>query len=88
MYFTEHKLAIEVDGKGPTDRNTDYEIERQKAIEKNLVCKFIRINPDAEKYDIFIEIGKIHKHIIKSTKESTKKIFDRKSFRKTIKFKI
>ena len=35
-------------------------------------CKFIRINPDAENY-IFVEIGKIHNHIIESTKKLSKK---------------
>lgn len=38
-----------------------------------LGCKFITINPDAEDFDICVEIGKIHNHVIKSTKESTKK---------------
>ena len=35
--------------------------------------KFIRTNPDAEIYDIFVEIGKIQNHIIKSSKTLTKK---------------
>ena len=70
LYFTEHKLAIEIDEKGHTNRNVGYEIQRQKAIEKELGCKFIRINPDAKNYDIFIEIGKIHNHIIESTKDN------------------
>ena len=34
--------------------------------------KFIRTNPDAEIY-IFVEIGKIQNHIIKSSKTLTKK---------------
>ena len=34
--------------------------------------KFIRTNPDAEIYDIFVEIGKIQNHIIKSSKTLTK----------------
>ena len=33
-------------------------------IEKELGCKFIRINPNSENYDIFVEIGKIQNHII------------------------
>ena len=64
-----NKLAIDVDEKGHTDRYIDYDIGRQKAIEKELGCKFIRINPNAETYDIFIEIGRIHNHIIELTKE-------------------
>ena len=51
--------------------------KRQKTIEKQLKCRFIWINADAKKYDIFIEIGKIHNHSIESikklAKESTKK---------------
>ena len=38
LYFPEHKLATEVDGKGHEDRNIDYEIKRQKTIEKELGC--------------------------------------------------
>ena len=44
------------------------EIERQKALEKELDCVFIRINPDETSFNIFREINKIHRHIKKSTK--------------------
>ena len=33
LYFPEHKLAIEVDEKGHTDRDAHKEIERQKTID-------------------------------------------------------
>ena len=33
--------------------------EREEEIKIELGCKFIRINPDAENYDVFVEIGKI-----------------------------
>ena len=46
LYFHDYRLAIEVDELGYNDRNSDDEVERQKAIEKELDCKFIRINPD------------------------------------------
>ena len=65
-------LAIEVDEKVHTNRNIDYEIEGQTVIEKELKCKFIWINMNAENYDIFVEIGKIH-HITESTKKMTEK---------------
>ena len=52
LYFPEHKLAIQGDEKAHTDRNINYEKKRQKVIEKELGCKFIRINPDAENQDI------------------------------------
>ena len=58
-YFPEHKLAIEFGEQGHNDRDISYEIERQKAIEKELSCKFIRINPAKENSNIFVEIGKI-----------------------------
>ena len=33
LYFSDHKLTVEVDGKGYKDRSTDYELKTQKAIE-------------------------------------------------------
>ena len=82
LYFPEHKLAIEVDEKGQTDRNINNKIERQKAIEERFKCKSIRINPNAENYDIFVKIGKIHNHIIESTKKLTKKSTEKSLFYK------
>ena len=70
LYFSEHKLAIEVDEKGHTDRDEKKENEREEKIKKELGCKFIRINPDAENYDIFVEIGKIEGYIARSNKEA------------------
>ena len=43
-------MAIEVDELSHNDTNIDYEIQRQRAIEKGLGCVFIRINPDAEDF--------------------------------------
>ena len=53
LFFHYDKLAIEVDENGHRDRNTDYEIKIQKVIEQELGCKFIRIDPDNEDFDIF-----------------------------------
>ena len=76
-YFPKYKLAIEVDEQEHNSRDIDYEIARQKALEKELTCTFIRINPAEENFNIFVEIGKIQNYITKSTKklteESTKK---------------
>ena len=69
LYFHEYKLAIEVDELGHTNRNINNEIERQKALEKELNCIFIRINPDEKDFNIFKEINKIHRHIKKSFKK-------------------
>ena len=60
LYFDEYKLAIEVDKLGHADRNINNEIERQKALEKELTCVFIRINRDEKDFNIFKEISKIH----------------------------
>ena len=42
LYFHKHKLAIEVDELGHADRNLNNEIERQKALERELDCVFIK----------------------------------------------
>ena len=90
-YFFKYKLAIEADEQGHNDRDIDYEIERQKAIENELGCEFIRTNAAKENLNIFLEIGKIKNYITKSTKklteESTKKIFNRQTFKQIIKIR-
>ena len=48
-----YKLAIEIDGNGHSDKNIDYKIKRQKAIEENPVYKLIRIDPHKKDFDIF-----------------------------------
>ena len=68
-YFPKYKLAIEIDEQGHNDRDIDYEIERQKAKEKELGCKFNRINLAKENFNIFVEIGEIQNYIVKSTKK-------------------
>ena len=44
-YFHKYKLAIEFDELGHNDRGIHYEIQRQKALEREVSCVFIRINP-------------------------------------------
>ena len=68
--FYEYKLPMEVDELGHNDRNIDYEIQRERVIEKQLGCVFIRVNPDEENFNIFSAINQIHRHIKKSTKKS------------------
>ena len=60
LYFREDKLAIKVDELGHNVRNSDYEIQKQRAIEKELGCVFVRINPDEENFNIFTAINEIH----------------------------
>ena len=70
LYFHKYKLAIEVDELDHNDRNIDYEIQRQQALERELGCVLVRINPDAIDFNIFKEINKIHRHIKKLSKKS------------------
>ena len=70
LYFHEYKLAIKVDELGHNDRNINYEIQRQKAIEEELDCAFIRINPHEENFNFFKPINEIYRHIKKLTKKS------------------
>ena len=77
MYFSEHKLVIDIDEKRHIDRNQNKENERQIEIEKCLNCKFYRINPNAKNIDIFVEIRKIQNYITKSNEEKTKIKFAR-----------
>ena len=44
------KLAIEVYELGHNDRNIDYLIQRQRAIEKEFGCVFLRINTDKQNF--------------------------------------
>ena len=50
LCFHKHKLATEVDELGHADRNLSNENERKKALEKELDCVFIRINPDEKHF--------------------------------------
>ena len=72
LYFYEYKLAIEIDELGHNDRNTDYQIKRQKEIEKELNCVFIRTNPDAADSNINKLKNQIFKHIIQAKEEKLK----------------
>ena len=69
LYFCDHNLAIEVYEKGHKDRDINSEIEIQKAIEKELDCKLVRINHDKGNFKIFKAIKKIHRNIKKSSKQ-------------------
>ena len=73
IYFPDHKLAVEIDKIGHQNRDVNCEIQRQKVIEKELNCKIIRINPDKENFNFFVEISKIQNHITESTKKLIKK---------------
>ena len=70
LYFHKYKLAIEVDELENADRNINNKIERQKALERELNCVFIRINPDGKDFNILKIINEIYRHIKKLSKKS------------------
>ena len=59
LYFHDYKLAVEDDENGHKDRNIDHEIKTQKALEKELIFEFIRINPDEKDFNIFKTINEM-----------------------------
>ena len=63
IYFTKYCLAIEIDEKGHTDRDLEFEKKRQEALEKKLNCTFIRINTRREKFDVDYEASRIQTFI-------------------------
>ena len=73
---------MEVDEKGNTDKDFIFEEKRQKALEKNLGCKFIRINTSKEQYNADYEASRVQefiykfkdKQLLKLEKESNKTI--------------
>ena len=73
LYIHDYKFVVEIDEKDHQDRDNAREIERQKALEKELGSKFIRINPDKKSFNIFKAQNEIFKHIKESTKELAEK---------------
>ena len=84
VYFHKFLLAVEIDEKRHTDRDLISEEKKQKALEKKLGCKFIRINTSNAKngYDLDYEFGNIEAFIDefknKKNKRTRKKINRRK----------
>ena len=69
MYFCDYKLAIKIDQNRHSDRNIEYKLQRQKAIEQELGFKFVRIEPDKENFDMFRTTNEIFTHIKQSNKQ-------------------
>ena len=59
LCFPKHKLAIECDEFCHLDRDIEYEVKRQKDIERKLGCMFIQYNPDAKAFNMFKVINRI-----------------------------
>ena len=68
-------LAVEIDEKGHTDGDIIFEEKKQKALEKKLGCKFIRINPSNAKnvYDLNYEAGNVQSLIDEFKNKRNKK---------------
>ena len=69
-------LVVEIDEKGHTDRDLIFEEKRQKALEKKLGCKFIRINTSNAKngYDLDYEVGNVQAFIDEFKNKKIKKL--------------
>ena len=77
-YFPGQKFTIEVDELRHQDGDLAAEIERQKALEKELNCNFIRINPARESFNAFDEIGRVQGFVSESNEKSKiKKVSNR-----------
>ena len=74
VYFTEYLLAVQIDEKAHTDRNLIFENKRQKALEKKLGCKFIRVNTSKEGYNAGYEASRLQTFISKFKNRELKKI--------------
>ena len=70
LHFHDYMLAIETDENGHSYRNIDYEIKRQKTIEQEFCCTFIRIDPEKENFDILKAINEIFRQIKQSGKKT------------------
>ena len=67
---------MEIDEKGHTGRDIIFEEKRQKALEKKLGCKFIRINRSNAKngYDLDYEIRNVQAFIDEFKNKKIKKL--------------
>ena len=74
VYFTKYFLAVEIDEKGPTDRDLIFKEKRQKTLEKKLNWEFIRINTSRENYDANYEASRIQTLISNSNKNKIKEL--------------
>ena len=94
VYSNKFLLAVEIVEKGHTDRDLIFEDKRQKALERKLGCKFIRINTSNAKngYDFDYEVGNIEAFIDefknKKIKELEKKLIEEKEMREKLEKEI
>ena len=91
VYFTEYFLAVEIDEKGHTDRSLIFDEKRQKALEKKLNCKFIKIDTSKKNYDANNEASWIQTIITKfkdkEKENEINKLKDENKIKKTRRWK-
>ena len=80
VYFSEYSLAVEIDEKEHTDRDIIFEEKRQKALEKKLDCKFIRINTSNVKNGYY-KVGNIEIFIDEFKNEKIKELEKKREMR-------
>ena len=81
LYFHDYKLVIEIDENGQSDKNIDFQMKRQKSIEQEPDCEYIRIDPNKDNFDIFKAINEIFTHIKQSSNQLNKILIDKNSMR-------
>ncbi len=59
LYFPDYNLCIECDENGHNNYNGDADRQRTQIISDTLKCKWIRYNPDAKDFNIFMVINQI-----------------------------
>ena len=75
--FTKYCLAVEIDEKGHTDRDLEFEKKkRQEALEKKLKCRFIRFNTSKENFDVDYEVSKKQAFISQFKENKNKELED------------
>ena len=77
LYFSEYRLAVEIDEKGHVDKDENTKEERERKIKEILKCRFVRINPDIKRFDVYIEIGKIYNIIDEIKEKRNSKLIDK-----------
>ena len=58
LYFSKYRFAVEIDQKVQLDRGENKEKERKNKIKETLKCRFIRVNPEKEKLDVFLRLAR------------------------------
>ena len=67
LYFTKYKIAVECDEHNHSDRDPEYEVNRENTLKSELNCKFVRYNPNAIDFNIGKVINQIYKIIVNTT---------------------